>query len=293
LLKVGNIDSVKIYTLLDDYAGYETSFLAQHGNSFLIDVEADQVEKKILFDVGQSAKPIIENMRILNLNPENIDVICLSHNHYDHTGGLLEILSEIKKKGVPIVAHKDILRKTVVKFNGLRNVGLPEDAKERAEELGGVWRLNKKPVKLMEGVMTTGEIPIDERTSFERTIPLQLYNVVNGKLERDLILDDMSIAVKTRTGVVLVSGCSHAGIISIVKKALKLMKEKRLRAVIGGFHLIDAKRGKIQKVCENLREMDIVNVYAGHCTGLLAESILLKEFGTAFKKLHSGMILEF
>lgn len=97
VFKVETVKSVTIYTLLDDYAGYETSFYAQHGASFLIDAEAKDVEKKILFDVGQSAQPILHNMKILNIDPKAIDMIFLSHNHYDHTGGLVDILKAVEK----------------------------------------------------------------------------------------------------------------------------------------------------------------------------------------------------
>lgn len=290
--KVGFVDEVTIYTLLDDYAGYETSFYAQHGVSFLIKARTKNVEKKILFDVGQSAKPILHNMEILKLDPNDIDMIFLSHNHYDHTGGLFEILSAIGKKNVSIFAHTDILRTTVVKDSDLRNVGLPENTKKKAEELGGVWRFIREPTELMEGVVALGEIPFDERIVFERDIPLELYNVIDGRLVKDLILDDMAVSINTLRGIVVISGCSHAGIIGIIKKAMKLTGNNNVKAVIGGFHLIDAKHDKIVQVSENLKKMKIEHVYAGHCTGLKAESVLLNDFGNKFVKLHSGAIIK-
>ncbi|MEA1964365.1 MAG: MBL fold metallo-hydrolase, partial [Candidatus Aerophobetes bacterium] len=109
ICEIGKAESVKIYTLLEDYAGYETSFYAQHGISFLIDVKNKSLSKRILFDVGQSATPILHNMELLGINPNTIDMIFLSHCHYDHTGGLVEILKSVKE-GVPIVAHPDIFR---------------------------------------------------------------------------------------------------------------------------------------------------------------------------------------
>jgi 7,8-dihydropterin-6-yl-methyl-4-(beta-D-ribofuranosyl)aminobenzene 5'-phosphate synthase len=89
---IRKVDGLTIYTLLEDYAGYETTFYGQHGVYFLLDVVTGNMRRRILFDAGQSGKPILYNMEKMGLNPKEIDMIFLSHCHYDHSGGLVEIL---------------------------------------------------------------------------------------------------------------------------------------------------------------------------------------------------------
>jgi len=285
----GEVDHLSIYTLLDDYAGYETGFYGQHGISFLVDVVAGEVRRRILFDVGQSGEPILYNMEKMGLGPGEVNVVFLSHCHYDHTGGLLEILRAIGKE-VPVIAHPRIFRKNLVR-SGSRNVGLPY-TKEEAEEYGARWILDSQPRELMEGVITTGEIPREERVDFERETTLGLYTIEAGKLVRDYMLDDISLAVRTREGLVVVSGCSHAGIVSIVERAKRITGSREVRAVVGGFHLIDADDRRIERTVEALREMRVGRIYTGHCTGLRAECRFLREFRERFEKLHSGRIIK-
>ena len=151
---IGKVDALTIYTLLEDYAGYETTFYGQHGVSFLIDVAAGNMRRRILFDTGQSGKPILYNMGKLGLNPKEIDMIFLSHCHYDHTGGLVEILKAVGRK-VPVVAHPNIYRRNLVKEQNFRHVGIKE-TKEETEKYGTEWILDSQPRKLMEGITTTG-----------------------------------------------------------------------------------------------------------------------------------------
>ncbi|WP_297506044.1 MBL fold metallo-hydrolase [Thermococcus sp.] len=106
----------------------------------------------------------------------------------------------------------------------------------------------------------------------------------------DELLDDMSLVAKTEDGLVVVSGCSHAG---IVKHAKRLTREERVRAVIGGFHLIDASEGRIKRTVEEFKRLGVEEVYTGHCTGLRAEAEFMKAYGENFHKLHSGMVIEF
>jgi 7,8-dihydropterin-6-yl-methyl-4-(beta-D-ribofuranosyl)aminobenzene 5'-phosphate synthase len=91
---------------------------------------------------------------------------------------------------------------------------------------------------------------------------------------------------------VVVSGCSHAGIVSIVKHAIRLTGEERVRAVIGGFHLIDASNDRIGRTVEEFKRLGVGEVYTGHCTGLRAEAAFLEAYGERFHKLHSGMVIE-
>ncbi|NJE84414.1 MBL fold metallo-hydrolase [Thermococcus sp. CX2] len=274
---------MKIYTLVEDYSGYESPFLAQHGVSFLI----EHGNKRILFDVGQSAGPILHNMRLLELEPSTIDYVFLSHCHYDHTGGLLEMLKAIGRR-VPVIAHPTIFRQHFITRPCLRDVGVPF-RREEIEELTQLF-LTAEPIEIVEGVYSTGEVR--EREDFERA-SLDVYTIKDGRVVKDELLDDMSLAIRTPKGLVVVSGCSHAGIVSIVKHAMRLTGEKRVRAVIGGFHLIDESTERIKRTVKAFLDLGVDEVYTGHCTGLRAEAAFLEAYGENFHKLHSGMVVEF
>ncbi len=274
---------MRITVLVEDYSGYESPFLAQHGVSFLV----EKGGKRILFDTGQSAEPVLHNMGLLGIEPGSIDYVFLSHCHYDHTGGLLGILKAIGKR-IPVIAHPEIFKKHFVTRPYLRSVGIPFRRAE-IEELADLC-LTPKPLEIVEGVRSTGEVR--NREEFERG-HLGVYTIREGQVQEDTIMDDMSLVVESADGLVIVSGCSHAGIVSIVKHAIRLTGEKRVKAVIGGFHLIDASEERIERTVREFLELGVEEVYTGHCTGLRAEAAFLQAYGERFHKLHSGMVIDF
>ncbi len=288
---MGKVEQLKIYVLAEDHAGYDSLFWAQFGTSFLINCKTADVEKNILFDAAIFAEPIVHNMKLLGLDPKkDIDMIALSHCHFDHTGGLVGMLKEIGKQNVPLIAHPDISRTVVEMESYLWSIGLTsENTKESIEREGGKWILTKEPMKLAPGVMTSGEIERD----FERKVTLASYNLEAGSLVKDEILDDTSLYLDTREGLVIVTSCSHAGIVNIVKQGIKLTGEERVRAVIGGYHLIDADEERVKLTVEALKDLGVAKICTGHCTGLRAEAVFLASFGERFEELYSGKVMKF
>ena len=274
---------MRVTVLVEDYSGYESPFLAQHAVSFLI----EKGGRRILFDTGQSAEPVLHNMGLLGIEPGSIDYVFLSHCHYDHTGGLLGILKAIGKR-IPVIAHPEIFRKHFVTKPYLRSVGMPF-RREEIEELAELY-LTPDSIEITEGLYSTGEIR--KREDFERA-NIGVYTVKDGRIVGDELLDDMSPVAKTSEVLVVVSGCSHAGIVSIVKHAIRITGEERVRAVIGGFHLIDASEERIKRTVEEFQKLGVEEVYTGHCTGLRAEAAFLQAYGRRFHKLHSGMVIDF
>ena len=195
-------------------------------------------------------------------------------------------------KPVPVIAHPSIFRRNLVKDQDWRHVGLGA-TKEEISKFGAEWILDNHPRKLVEGVTTTGEIIQEDKVEFEKELTSHLYTMENGKMVNDTMVDDMSLVIETRGGLVVVSGCSHAGIVSIVRKAIQVAGNKRVKAVVGGYHLIDAKKERLEQTVTILKNLGVEKIYAGHCTGLKTECALLKEFGENFEKLHSGKALEF
>jgi len=291
--KIDMLDTLRVRILVEDTVMYESPFWGAHGISFYITARKDDIVRNILIDVGQSPEVLFHNMELMEINPASIDAIVLTHCHYDHTQGLSEVLKKIGRSGIPVVAHPSIFRLNFIDKPYLRHVGImPNDAKSNLEKLGAILFLTADPLQLMPGLITTGSVP--RQTDFEEVgIPLKTIDSSNHVVQ-DIMEDDISViaAVKGR-GLVILTGCSHAGIVNITKHAIALTGISKVAAIIGGLHLIEAPMERITKTVDALYSMGVESVYGGHCTGFDAQVEFRKKFGTRFKPLHTGDSLEF
>ena len=291
MLSRGELNKLRILVIAEDSVGYESPYLGQHGISFLITAERDGVVKNILVDVAQNPDALIENIDKMQIDLSCIDAVVLTHCHYDHTQGLGKVLKEIGKKDLPIIAHPDIFRLNFITDPYLRHVGVMDgDKKADIEASGGTLYLTKDPLEIIPGLFTTGEV--ERVTDFEE-VGINLFTIENGELKRDLMLDDISIVANIKgKGLVIVTGCSHAGIVNITKQAVTLSGIEKIHGIIGGFHLIEASESRIKKTAQALKEFNPDWIYAGHCTGFRAQVELYNTFKDRFSPLHTGMIVE-
>jgi len=287
--QLGAVDELTLYTLVDNSAGYSTSFLAQHGLSILVDARAEGCHMAVLFDAGQAAEPLLHNMSLLGLSPSATDMVVLSHCHYDHTGGLAGVLREVGRS-VPVVAHSSIFRDTYSLKPYLRRVGMGENGREEVTATGGRFALTDAPLRLMPGLTTTGEVP--RLNDFEGG-GIGSYNLQDGQLVPDILLDDLSlVAHVTGKGLVVLSGCGHAGIVNILHHARTITGVDRIHAVVGGFHLVDAPDDQVEKTVAALREVTPDHVISGHCTGRQGLAALAAGLGDRFSELYAGKVIK-
>ncbi len=283
------LDKIIITVIAEDSVLYESPYWGQHGISFYLEAFKDKIKSNILVDVAQNSQALLYNMKLLSIDPCSIDAIVLTHCHYDHTQGVVEILRAIGKKDLPIIAHPDIFRLNFITSPYLRHVGIMSgDSKKMIEENGGTLYLTDESFTIMPGLITTGEV--FRQTNFEEVgIPLKTISNEN-KIVEDIMKDDISVVASLKDqGMIVITGCSHAGIVNILKHSSKLLGLKKFRAILGGFHLIEASRDRIDKTVEALSLLDIDFISAGHCTGFEAQVALYEKFKNKFLPLHTGL----
>ena len=264
---------LQITTLSENTAGLG-GLMAEWGLSIL--VETDQIN--ILFDTGQSLSAS-HNADIMGIDLSRIDKIVLSHGHFDHTGGLKQILLRMGKE-IEVIAHPDIWAAKYGHLEGEEShyIGIPFH-RQTLESLGAKFRLTREPVKITDSIMTTGEIPMT--TEYE-TIEPRLVVKEGNRFKPDKMLDDQALIITTGAGLVVILGCAHHGIINTLYHAQKLTGVEAIQAVYGGCHLINATEERIWLTIAALKELGVQQLGFGHCTGLAASAIMAREFGERF-----------
>ncbi len=278
------VNGLKLRMVVENSASLAAPHVwAQHGLSLFLVADLGSERMRILADTGTSPEVILHNIDAMKLDLDNLDLIFLSHGHYDHTGGLMGILKRMNKR-VPVLVHPDIFSPKLKGQPFLRFIGPPFSQVE-AEEAGAVMLYSQNPVVLAPGVMTTGEI--ERKEPFETVEGF--WTVNEGLYSQDIIRDDQALIVNIDgKGLAVISGCAHAGIINTIKHAQKVTGIEDLYAVIGGFHLLRANEGRIASTIEALLELDPAIIRPGHCTGTRAVCRLMSALGERCQPLASG-----
>jgi len=275
--------TLRITTLSENTAG-RGDFLGEWGLSILLETESTT----ILFDSGKSISAI-HNADALNINLAQVNRIVLSHGHYDHTGGLRDVLRRIGKE-VEVIAHPDIWQSKYARRKGEtdRYIGIPFQRRE-LESLGACFKLAKEPIGITENIMTTGEVPMV--TDYEQ-IDDGLFVREDSDWQPDKLLDDQALVVKTKAGLVVILGCAHRGMINTLYHARQLTGVEKIHTVIGGSHLIGVSEERLWQTIDALKGLGIQRMGLCHCTDLPTASLLAQEFNEGFFFNKAGSVIE-
>jgi 7,8-dihydropterin-6-yl-methyl-4-(beta-D-ribofuranosyl)aminobenzene 5'-phosphate synthase len=278
---------MKLTVLLDNNTLIDRYFLGEPGVSYFIEVDG----KKVLFDVGYS-DAFIRNAQKLDINLLETDFVVLSHGHLDHTWGLVPLIQlytegsiEHRRMKFPaLVAHPKVL--------GSKKEGdIPELGSILNEsKLASFFDLkfSRAAQQISENLLFLGEI--ERSTDFEAREPVGLV-IEDGQERGDDLLDDSAIVYQSPQGLVIITGCSHAGICNIVEYARQVTGEQRVVDIVGGFHLLNPAEKQLQGTIEYLQKVNPAAVHACHCTDLqskieMSRSLNIKEVGV-------GLVLEY
>ena len=256
--------------------------LAEHGFSMLIRVLCGRKSVSILFDTGISANGVVENAKRMGLELNEVEYIVLSHGHYDHFGGLVSALKTINKARLPLIVHEDMFKtRGSTSSDGVIRT-YPKFPTE--EQLNSAQLINTKQPHLIGDcmILVTGEIP--RETSFERGF-LQHRTLINGSWQPEpLIWDDRAIVFNVKgKGLVVISGCAHAGIINTLSYAQRISGIMHVYAVMGGFHL--AGKENENRIEQTVKELGLIRpklIVPSHCTGWRGMCAIAKALPEAF-----------
>jgi 7,8-dihydropterin-6-yl-methyl-4-(beta-D-ribofuranosyl)aminobenzene 5'-phosphate synthase len=250
-------------------------------------VEADG--HRILFDTGARPATVLDNAKELGLDLASITEVVLSHNHSDHTGGLMTLRRAMQQKN-PAALSEAYIGKGI--FAARRSgPGKPLEfmvnTRRDYEASGGHFIEYDHPVEIWNGVWLTGPVP---RKYPERNWSGNTEIQTPDGWKEDTIPEDMSLVINTGQGLVVVSGCGHAGIINTLEYVRSVVRNAPIHAAIGGFHLYQLDDEKLQWTAGKLREFGLGTFLGAHCTGIEAVYRMRELTGLDRKRCAVGAV---
>ncbi len=288
------VDRVAVTTVVDNYidslrkdekiARRHSAFVArrlpelraEHGLAHHVEITRGRTVTRLLFDFGPSASAMTHNVRELGLDMRAVDLIALSHGHWDHFGGMLTFLRH----------HRPAMRRDLV-FYGGHDHFLPR-WNQRDEERVFMGRLDRdalerwdvrvelprEPTEIADGVLLSGEVRQAE--AFE-PIPANLKVERDGAVVPDDFLGEQTLIAHLKDkGLVVITSCSHRGIVGICRHAMRATGVPAVHAVIGGFHLSGLGEERVTRVVEAFRALGVRHLVPQHCSGLEALGLMLQ-----------------
>lgn len=272
---------MKLTVLVDNNTLIDRYYLGEPGVSYYIEENG----VSYLLDTGYS-DVFLRNAAAMQLDLTKLRALILSHGHNDHTRGLSFLCSNLKGqkiKQIELIAHPWVFSPKIYRGQDIGSV-LTKDEAEAYFKL----QLTKEPYWLSEKLVFLGEIP--RKNSFEAGAPLG-ETAIDGVWQPDFVQDDSALAYKSQAGLVILTGCSHAGICNIVTYARQVCREPRVAALVGGTHLRHAAAARLDETRKFLAALKPQAVYACHCTDLEAKINLAGELPV--REVGVGQVLEF
>jgi 7,8-dihydropterin-6-yl-methyl-4-(beta-D-ribofuranosyl)aminobenzene 5'-phosphate synthase len=312
--KLNAVDKVEILTLQDNYiemtamdnsavitramplkdGEIRASILAEHGFSALVKTTTSGGTHTLLFDFGFSENGAAQNAATLGVDMTEVEAVALSHGHSDHTGGMEKLTALIGKRDIPFVVHPAVFKSPrYLKLGEEFKINFPKLTREMVKQAGLSVVESEKPYPLLDNtILFLGEIP--QQTDFEKGFPIAHWQK-EGKEVWDAIEDDTSIVMNLKEkGLVILSGCAHAGIVNTVNYVREVTGIDKVHVIMGGFHLSGPMfEPIIDRTTEELKKINPDYIIPTHCTGRKAIAFIEESFKERFILNMSGTKLTF
>jgi 7,8-dihydropterin-6-yl-methyl-4-(beta-D-ribofuranosyl)aminobenzene 5'-phosphate synthase len=266
------VESIKVVVLSTMLA--DTKGIGEWGFSALVEVRG----QRLLFDTGARPETVLANARELGVDLSGVTFVVLSHHHGDHTGGLVTLRRELSKQNSRALSRAFV--GPGIFLSRPRDDGSETNEtvgyKAQYEAAGGTFIEVTQPTEVFAGVWLTGPVP---RVHPERNWSGNKRVKTADGLVEDTLPEDMSLVLNTESGLVVVSGCGHAGVINTLEYSRKTVRKAPIHALIGGIHLVSADDRTLDWTAGKLREMDLKNLLGAHCTGVEAVYDLRRRIG--------------
>lgn len=246
-------------------------------------------DRRILVDTGARPQTVLQNARELHVDLASVQEVVLTHNHDDHVGGLMTLRTELMKTNPAALSRAHvatgIFYSRPKKDDGEDNEMLA--IKKAYEASGGTFVIHDSAAEIFPGAWLTGPVP---RVFPERNWSVKGQVRTPGGLVEDNIPEDQSLVLNTPQGLVVVTGCGHAGIVNILTFARSTFPDTRVHAIIGGLHLFPASDTQIAWTAEKLKQFGTANLLGAHCTGIESVYQLRRQLGLTRQSAVVGAV---
>ncbi|HOX39695.1 MAG TPA: MBL fold metallo-hydrolase [Candidatus Brocadiia bacterium] len=275
-------NSLRITVLIENKSS-GPGLKAEHGLSMWVETGGF----RFLFDTGQSSA-FISNAAQLGIKVADADAVAISHGHYDHTGGLGALLKAFKPPAFHL--HPNARRERYIRMGDPphKSIGMPSHSLEEIGRVGIKAQWTTAPTRLTEKIGLTGPVP--RLTDFEDVGGPFFMDAACGI--PDDICDDQAAWVETEDGIVVLLGCAHSGVVNTLDYVSGILGERRIKAVIGGMHLLLADERRLRETISALRRYKVGLLAPCHCTGDHAIAYIREHFAGEVLQLGGGSRLQ-